>query len=354
MLAYMALVRHLRYQRINALLAKYPDSTLPLRNLAVATEVTAVINELEFPFLNVAALEFASFKTYAIPTISKVLVATKQFTTAGLKRADDTFLFILEMKECYSRNWRRTMIEGKEDEKEVQNDKKRSEIALERLNFIHGHYNIKQDDFLYTLAMFMLEPTSFLGQFEWRDLTELEQNAHFATWKSIGEAMNIQNIPETKEEMRAWSENYEETYANFAVANIKVAESTIDVLLSLTPSFTHGLSRQVVSALLTPRLREAFRIAPPPRGLTSLVHAALYGRAMFIRYFMLPRRLPLVRTALRANSECKYVPSFHRYTPVYKDGYRVEDLGPKRFLGKCRASFRSSGGFSHGTWKRDI
>ncbi|KAG0039397.1 hypothetical protein BGZ83_002821 [Gryganskiella cystojenkinii] len=339
----MALVRHLRYQRINALLAKYPDPTLPLRDLAVATEVTAVINELEFPFLNVVSLEFASFKTYAIPTISKILAATKQFATAGLKRADDTFLIILELNEGHSRNRRRTMIEGKEDEKEVQNDKKRSEIALERLNFIHGHYNIKQDDFLYTLAMFMLEPTSFLGQFEWRELTELEQNAHFATWKSLGKDMNIQNIPETKEEMKAWSENYEKTHAKFAAVNIEVAESTIDVLLSVTPSFTHGLSRQVVSALLTPRIREAFRIAPPPRGLKSLVHAVLLGRAMFIRHFMLPRRLPLVRTALRANSECKYVPNFHKYKPVYKDGYRVEDLGPERFLGRCPASFHPSG-----------
>ncbi|KAF9407612.1 hypothetical protein BGZ94_002637 [Podila epigama] len=271
------------------------------------------------------------------------MAATKQFTTATLKRADDTFLILLEMKEGYSRNRRRTMIEGKEDEKEVQNDKWRSEIALERLNFIHGHYNIKQGDLLYTLALFILEPTSFLGRFEWRGLTELEQNAQFAMWRKIGKDMNIQNIPETKEELKAWSENYEETHAKFAVVNIEIAESTIDLLLSLAPSFTHRFCRQIVSALLTPRVREAFGIAPPSRGVKSLVHAVLHGRAMFIRYFMLPRRLPLVRTALRANSECKYVPNFHKYKPVYEDGYRIEDLGPDKFLGKCPVSFHPSG-----------
>ena len=58
---------------------------------------------------------------------------------------------------------------------------------------------------------------------------------------------------------------------------------------------------------------------------------------------MLPRRMPLVRTALRANEENKYVPQFHKYKPVYPDGYRIEDLGPAKFVGKCPVSFHPSG-----------
>jgi hypothetical protein len=54
---------------------------------------------------------------------------------------------------------------------------------------------------------------------------------------------------------------------------------------------------------------------------------------------MLPRRLPLVRTAARANQEGKYVPQYHKYEPVYADGYKVEDLGPQKFVGKCPFSF---------------
>ncbi|KAK3824740.1 MAG: hypothetical protein J3Q66DRAFT_278308 [Benniella sp.] len=309
----MALVRHLRYKRINGLLKKYPDPTLPLRNLEVAREVQGALSELEFPFLNVVSLEFALFKTYAIPSISKILAATKEFTNNCLKRADDTAIVLLEINECYARNQRRIMTEGKVDEKELQNDTARQEIAFERLNFIHGQYNIKQEDYLYTLALFISEPGSFIGRFEWRPLTELELN------------------------------EYERTHSQYAKTNRVVADATIDLLLSLAPSFTHGFGRIAVSALLTPMLREAFDLPPAPKVVTAIVYGALWARGTFIKYFMLPRRLPLVRTAARANKDGLYVLTYHKYKPVYPDGYRVEDLGPEKFIGKCPVSFHPSG-----------
>ncbi|KAI1290955.1 hypothetical protein EDD11_009074 [Mortierella claussenii] len=343
LLAYMAIVRHYRYKNINAILKKYPDPTLPLRNYDVAREVASLVDEWEFPFLNVVSLEFALFKTYAVPSISKILAATQQFKNSCLKRTDDTALILLEMSEGFSRNQRRCMIEGKEDPEEVLNDERRREISVERLNFIHGHYPIKQEDYLYTLALFIQEPPSFIGQYEWRPLTELEKNALFAVWKGNGERMHIKNIPETKEELKVWSDEYDKTHSVFAESNVAIAEVTTDLLLSLAPSFTHPLGRLAVSALLTPRLRTAFGVKPPPPGFTTLVVAALKARALFIRYFMLPRRLPLVRTGLRKNKEGKYVPNYNKYQPVYPNGYRVEDLGPDKFVGKCPVSFHSSG-----------
>lgn len=174
--AYMALVRHLRYKRIRALQAKYPDPTLPFRNLNVAREIAANVAVLEFPYLNTVALEFALFKTYSIPSISKILAATRQFTSNCLKRADDTSLILAEMNQTYSRKLLRETLEGKTDPAEDLNDLKRSQMATERLNWIHGHYPIKQEDYLYTLALFILEPGSWIDRFEWRPLSELERN----------------------------------------------------------------------------------------------------------------------------------------------------------------------------------
>ncbi|KAK3806849.1 MAG: hypothetical protein J3Q66DRAFT_358612 [Benniella sp.] len=343
MLAYMALVRHLRYKRINNLLKKYPDPTVPLRDLEVAREVSSAVSDLEFPYLNMVAQEYALFKTLAIPSISKILAATRQFTGDRFKRADDTTYLFLEMNEHYSRNLKRVMTEGKVDENEVQNDIARHEIAIQKLNFLHGQYNIKQEDFLYTLALLIVEPDIFINQFEWRPLTELERNSLYAIWINNGKKMGIKNIPETKAELIAWSEEYERTHSRFAKSNRVIADVTLDILLSLIPSFTRGLGRMAASALCTPLLREAFGLSPPPKTVSALVHGALWARAAFIKYFMLPRRLPLVRTAARANEEGKYVPNFHKYKPVYSDGYRVEDLGPEKFVGKCPISFRPSG-----------
>ncbi|KAF9910294.1 hypothetical protein BX616_010888 [Lobosporangium transversale] len=334
-LSYMAVVRYFRYKRINAALKKYPDPTIPLRNFEVAKEVAAIVDEFDFPYMNIVSLEFALYKTYAIPTISKILAATKQFENNVLKRADDTSLMLLELTEPYARNLRRCMLEGKEDPNEILNDEKRYEISMTKLNFLHGRYNIKQEDFLYTLGLFIEEPPSFIAQFEWRPLTELEKNAIFAIWAHHGKRMGIKNIPETKEDFKAWCDEYERQNSVYAPTNAKIAGVTTDLLLSLAPKFMHPFGRHAVSALLTPRLRAAFKVAPPPLGVTTLIRATLKARALFVRYFMLPRRLPHVRTGVRANSEGKYVPAHNKYEPVYPNGYKVEDLGPEKFIGKC-------------------
>ncbi|KAF9558669.1 hypothetical protein EC968_006888 [Mortierella alpina] len=338
LLAYMALVRFLRYKRINALLRKYPDPTIPLRNLDAAREISSVVSELDFPFMYNLSLEYAFFKTYSIPSISKLLVSTKEFKNNGLKRTDDTLLMTFEFLEVHGRNSRRAMMEGKVDERERMNDEQRADLAMERMNFIHGQYNIKQGDFLYTLSQIVLERPSFIDRFEWRPLQEIEKNAIYAHWLHHGRAMGIQNIPGSLEKLERWAMEYEMEHSVFAPTNRDLADSTFEVMLSLFPTFLHPLARQAACCLLSNRLRTAIGIPPPPLGLTSIVHGLLYARAAFIRYFMLPRHIPKTRTASRANKEGKYVPNYHKYRPVYPNGYRIEDLGPEKFIGSCPVS----------------
>ncbi|KAG0359748.1 hypothetical protein BG005_000204 [Podila minutissima] len=333
--AYMALVRHLRYKRIRALQAKYPDPTLPFRNLNVAREIAANVAVLEFPYLNTVALEFALFKTYSIPSISKILAATRQFTSNCLKRADDTSLILAEMNQTYSRKLLRETLEGKTDPAEDLNDLKRSQMATERLNWIHGHYPIKQEDYLYTLALFILEPGSWIDRFEWRPLSELERNAMLALWFENGQNMKIQNIPTSYEAVAEWSEAFEREYMVYAPSNVAIANSTVNHLLSRAPAAVHPFGRKVVSALLTPRLRKAFDMPAPSRRFVAMIETALWLRGGFIKYFMLPRKIPVVRTAPRANQEGRYVPRFNKYEPVYPNGYTIDELGPDKFRGKC-------------------
>ncbi|KAK3808822.1 MAG: hypothetical protein JOS17DRAFT_796829 [Linnemannia elongata] len=237
----MNLVRRLRYRRINSLLRKYPDPTLPLRDPNVAKEVSTATSGYDFPFVNVVSLEFALFKTYAIPSISKILAATQQFATQCPKRADDTGLILGEMTEPYKRQTFRRMTEGKEDLAEDLTDEKRARLALEKLNIIHGHYPIRQEDYLYTLALFILEPVSWINRLEWRQVTDLEKN------------------------------NYERENMVYAPSNVAIAQATTSLLLSISPKALHPLGRHIISSLLTDRLRTAFAIPNPPRGLTTFI-----------------------------------------------------------------------------------
>ncbi|KAF9140438.1 hypothetical protein BG015_001668, partial [Linnemannia schmuckeri] len=307
----MSLVRHLRYRRINNLLRKYPDPTFPLRDLAVAKEVSAATGGYDFPYVNVISLEFALFKTYVIPSISKILAATKQFATQCPKQADDTGLLLSEMTETYKRQVYRRMTEGKEDLEEDLKDVRREQLALEKLNFIHGHYPNRQEDYLYTLALSVLEPVSWINRLEWRQITDLEKNALLAVWTIHGQNMKIESILETFDELAQWSENYEHENMVYAPSNVAIAQPPAS-------------SSQKHPRHCTP----SAAISSHPSSPT--VFAPL--RRFFIQYFLLPKRYPNFRTALRANNQGKFVPRWNKYTPVYPDRYHIEDLGPNRFL----------------------
>ena len=129
-----------------------------------AQAIIAVLSELEFPKIYLTSVQFALFKTYGIPTISHLLVATKQFSTPenASKRYADTGVLISEFSSHPPRS-------------------ERVFKALARMNYIHSRYQragkISQDDLLYTLSVFITEPISWVGKYEWRALTDMEKCA---------------------------------------------------------------------------------------------------------------------------------------------------------------------------------
>lgn len=83
LLAYTLLCRALRYQRMRRMRSKYSyrtwDDMAQMTN-EEAYEIQKELMQREFPFTMNKALQFALFRTYGIPTISKLLVQTKQLS----------------------------------------------------------------------------------------------------------------------------------------------------------------------------------------------------------------------------------------------------------------------------------
>lgn len=116
------------------------------------------------PRLISVALSFALFNTYAIPSISKVLAGSKQLLLPenASRRAEDTGVILAELMA-----------------EDGGLDGERATGALSRMNWLHRRYGsrITRDDLLYTLSLFIFVPTEWCEKFEWRPLTELEQEA---------------------------------------------------------------------------------------------------------------------------------------------------------------------------------
>src|SRR5688500_2216569 len=74
---------------------------------------------LEFPFDTTRALEFALFRTFAVPSVSALLDQTQEFAQRPQRRYDDTDLLVSELMEHGY-------------------DSERGRRALRRINQLHG------------------------------------------------------------------------------------------------------------------------------------------------------------------------------------------------------------------------
>lgn len=145
--------------------------------------------------------------------------------------------------------------------------------AIARMNYLHGRYiragKISNDDMLYTLGLFVLEPIRWTAQYDWRPLTDVEKCALGLFWKDIGECMEISFDPlghrkfgfddglAWLEALESWCSDYEIQNMMPAETNREIARATINIALFNVPKALSGFVSGFISALLGPRLQRA-------------------------------------------------------------------------------------------------
>jgi hypothetical protein len=248
----------------------------------------------EFPFDTTRSLEFALFRTFAVPSIGSLLDRTGEFTRRAQKRYDDTDLILSTLVE-----------DGYDSEP--------GKRALRRMNQLHGRFEIANDDFLYVLSTFVFEPIRWNERFGWRRLVEQERLASFWYWREIGRRMAINDLPESYDEFERFNVEYERERFALTPAGRRVGIATRDMFLAWFPWLPKRLGAPALYAVMDERLLEAFGFPRPRPVVRRSVEAALTARARALR-LLPPRRRPRVRTALRRRS--------------YPSGWQLEELGP--------------------------
>jgi hypothetical protein len=248
----------------------------------------------EFPWDTTRSLELAPFRTYCSPGISALLDQTGEFQRRPQKRYDDTDLIVSELME---RGY----------------DSDRGREALRRMNRIHGRFRIANEDFLYVLSTFILEPIRWNARFGWRPMCEQERLGMFYFWREVGRRMGIRDLPATYEELEQFNLRYEREHFRFSESNRRVGAATRELFASWFPAALRPLVRSAICALLDEPMLDAFGFPRPSKLLQRLVSGALRLRARVLRRLP-PRRRPRLRTEMRHRS--------------YPGGYRIADLGP--------------------------
>ncbi|KAL7271082.1 hypothetical protein RUND412_006186 [Rhizina undulata] len=355
--SYFLLVRYLRFWRVDELEKKLGYAGVPIEEiykkmtLEEAQMVQNTMGQLEFPRLFEASLQFALFRTYAIPTISALLLKTRQFSSKATssKRYADTSVLV---SEFIARPF----------------DSERSSLAIARMNYLHSQYPaILPRDTLYTLLLFSTQPIVFISRYEWRQPRDFERVALWKYWTELGVRIGVprEDIPSTWHAMAEWSEKFEQEYMVPDHTNNEVGLKTIDLLLYYVPSPLQPYCRPIVATLMDERLRNAMMLPHPPRALISFVNGIFALRAFLTRHTHLPRFIKLCKTIEKPNPETgKYnflnyeaepwyisASVWNRYGPwswvarimgwpvmakgkYGEDGYVIEEIGPDGFKGR--------------------
>lgn len=248
----------------------------------------------DFPFDTTRALEFALFRTFAVPSISAILDGTGEFRHRAQKRYDDTDILISELVEYGYRS-------------------DRGSRAIRRMNQLHGRFSIPNCDFLYVLSTFIFEPIRWNDRYGWRPMCEAERLSYFYFWREVGQRMHIQEIPADYDSFDRFNREFEQERFLFAETNQRVGSATREVFVSWFPRPFAPLVRSAVYAMLDEPLREAFGFPQPSRLMAWLIPNALRLRSRLIRW-MPARRNPRLRTDMKR--------------PNYPSGYQIETIGP--------------------------
>lgn len=266
------------------------------------SEVVRYLANHEAPLDYLISGELAQIQTFAIPSISKLLHRTKQYEEHGVKRLDDTRAILTE---C--------LIDSVHSP--------RGEHMVNHLNWIHGHYEISNDDYLYTLALFIVEPERWMNNFGYRSLSEEEKYAGFLAFKSLGEAMNIKDIPQTREEFVIWYLDYRRQYMTYHPDNKKVTDGFISGVKDMFPFFMKPLIKPMILTLINdPEVLQATGQKPPAKIIQACIRSVMHLRKLSQKYINLWQN-----TSFETSRTGQYYKS-------YPGGYQNNVLGPKKIV----------------------
>ena len=275
--------------------------TAQLDPAADFAEIYRILVAHEFPWDMNQSLSFALFRTYAVPSIGRLLAETGEFVGRTQKRYDDTGLILDAILEHGL-------------------DSATGRSALRRMNQMHGAYGIPNDDLRYVLTTFVVVPMRWLDRYGWRRLTPAERVASCNYYRALGRNMGIKDIPETHEEFAALLDAFEREHFAFDPGARAVADATLALLTTFPPNHLApaAVVRRFSYALMDDPLLAAFDYPRPTALERRLATGALRARARLLR-----RRPPRIE------------PRFARDLPnirSYPGGYDIAALGtfPRR------------------------
>ncbi|WP_229053512.1 oxygenase MpaB family protein [Aeromicrobium sp. Leaf350] len=238
------------------------------------------------PTLVYALFTVAFMKQVAVPTMARILYrrGTGDIVVETIRRNDDTLVFFGQLLDHgpgspTGREW------------------------IERLNRIHAHFPLRNSDSLYTLATLALDAEAITARAGITLFSPSELEAHWQFWRSVAEHQHLTDIPDTREDLRAWAADYEATEYATTHDGREIATALVTGFGErCLPRALRRWDGQIIAALCPPRLREVHELPAPSIVVTSLVRVALRLYALTVDV----RRVPAERSMAQDFGTARY------------------------------------------------
>ncbi|MFG2194229.1 oxygenase MpaB family protein [Streptomyces sp. NPDC048639] len=219
---------------------------------------------VDFPEDLMLGLNLGFYRTFAVPSIARVLHGTGRMTGRPKARAKATGEVMYALIE-----------HGFDDPTGLET------VAL--LNRIHARLPVGDEEFVYVLAAFCVAPLRWIDAHGPRPTTSAEKAAAYGFYAGLAQRMAIKPLPHSYQELAFWMDRFEERTFAVTPEGRALLNATRGLLADRFPAPLAGLVRTASDTLLDDRLRTAFGVTAPPRALRALVAAGLRYRARRLR-----------------------------------------------------------------------
>ncbi|MFH8349533.1 oxygenase MpaB family protein [Streptomyces sp. NPDC018045] len=206
-------------------------------------------------------LNIGFYRTFAVPQIAELLVATGKMTGQAEVRAKTTGLM---MHQLFAAGL----------------DSPRGAETVAALQRIHSRWQIGDDAFRYVLSCFDIAPMRWCDTYAWRATTAAEKAASHTFYRGLADRMGIPGVPATWDAFAGWTDRFERRQFAATAASATLWAATRGMLIRrFFPAPLGPFVRTAADALLDEPLRRAVGARRPSAPVRALVEGGMRLRA---------------------------------------------------------------------------
>lgn len=168
-------------------------------------------------------------------------------------------------------------------------DSAKGRESIERLNAIHGRFQISNEQYLYTLATLVVLPGHLYALIGAPQRPPHERQALVRFWQRVGQAMHLHDIPADAEAFEQYFDRHERANFRPSPQGQLCMKHLVDDFVQRWYADRPALGRSVLLALCDERLRQVFDFDYPGPLLTRWRRLGLLMQGLRKRLLPQPR-----------------------------------------------------------------